>query len=520
MSRRVLAVGMLAAIAATLAFLRLGWGAQPQLELVSVSSAEVHGNAASNQASLSADGRYVAFTSSASNLVPNDMNGPDVFVRDRQAGTTELISRTTGGVQANGPALFPAISANGRYVAFESTAANLSSTDGDPTSDIFVRDRQMGTTELASVGEGAPANDDSNTPAISGDGRYVTFTSLADNLVASDGNMDRDVFVYDRMSGTTELVSMATDGTHGNFASGGLGAGPARTSSDGRYVIFGSFADNLVANDLNSKDDVFVRDRTMDTTERVSIATNGTEGDSHSVYGSISDDGRYAVWWSDATTLVPNDGNPAADAFLRDRMTSTTTLLSAVPGGGEDPDGASRFPVISADGAFVAFQSVATNLVTPDTNGSTDILLLRLADSQLTRIAYGNGDSTLPATSADGSTVAFQSLAPDLAPEDGDSVSDVFAWGKSLAPPTPTRTSTPTPTRTPTALPYPTGDADCSTAVDAVDATRVLQLAAGLVGTLPCLLQADANVDQQVSSVDALLILQYVVGLLDQLPPG
>jgi Tol biopolymer transport system component len=371
-----------------------------------------------------------------------------------------------------------------------------------------------------STGDGEPANDDSNTPSISGDGRYVTFTSLADNLVANDGNMDRDVFVYDRVNGTTELASKASDGTHGNFASGGLGAGPARISNDGRYVVFGSFADNLVASDMNAKDDIFVRDRTMNITERVSIATNGTEGDGHSVYGSISDDGRYAVWWSDSTTLVPDEGNPATDAFLRYRMTSTTTLLSAVPGGWADPDGASRFPVISADGAFVAFQSAATNLVTPDTNASTDVLLLRLADSQLTRIAYGDGDSTLPAINADGSAVAFQSLAPDLAPGDGDTISDVFAWGKALAPPTPTHTATATATRTPTPQPYPTGDADCSRAADAIDATRVLQLAAGLVDTLPCLLQGDANADLQVNAVDALLILQYVVGLLDQLPPG
>ncbi|MDZ4278333.1 MAG: hypothetical protein U1B78_04260, partial [Dehalococcoidia bacterium] len=324
-------------------------------------------------AATSADGRYVAFSSDAPDLVFNDINARDVFVRDRVMSTTELVSVASNEMQANRSALFPAISADGRYVVFASEADNLAPNDTNDKSDIFIRDRQLGATQRLSVdSSGAQASDDSLTPSISGDGRYVTFTSRAEDLVLDDANGTFDAFVHDRDTGVTELVSVASDGTHGNFASGGAGAGPARISSDGRYAVFGSFASNLVGDDGNGVDDVFVRDRQLGITDRVSIATGGTEGNSHSIYGSVSDDGRYAVFESTADTLTPDDDNQASDVFLRDRQLATTVPLSDASDT-EQGNGASHFAAISADGEAVAFQSDAFNLVSGDGNGTTDV---------------------------------------------------------------------------------------------------------------------------------------------------
>jgi Tol biopolymer transport system component len=231
---------------------------------------------------VSADGRFVAFASDATNLVANDSFGArDIFVRDLDAGTTERVSLGLASAEANNHSFAPAISGDGRYVAFASFASNIVANDLNDESDIFVYDRTAGTVERVSVAsDGTESNEESVTPSISADGRYVTFTALASNLVASDTNNDRDVFLHDRDLDTTELISQATDGTQGNFASGGFGAGPARVSDDGQFVVFGSFANNLVPNDTNGFDDVFVRDRIAGTTERVSVGDGEEEGTS------------------------------------------------------------------------------------------------------------------------------------------------------------------------------------------------------------------------------------------------
>ena len=500
-------------------------GQDVRTERASVSTGGVEVDAASIQAGMSADGRYVVFASDAADLVANDSGNLDIFVRDRQTGTTERVSIASDGTPAGAPSLFPAISGDGRYVVFQSDATNLVSPDTNAT-DIFLRDRVTGTTTRVSVASGgAPGNGDSETPSISANGRYVTFTSLADNLAPDDGNQDRDVFVRDLVAGTTELASLATDGTHGNNASGGLGAGPARISNDGRYVVFGSFADTLVANDLNHSDDIFVRDRVAGTTERVSIATDGTERAGHSMYGSISDDGRYVAFFSDAPLLTADDSNSVSDVFLRDRTAGVTTRLSAGPGGAP-PDWPSRFPVISADGGVIAFQSDATNLAANDMNGVTDVFLYHMAGGTIERVSVadggseGNGASTSPSVSSDGTTVAFQSSAGNLVAGDGNGVTDVFVRGKALGP---GPTSTPTP-RPPTVTPTPTsaprgGDVNGDGRVNSIDAAIILQYAAGLLPSPPGGPSSDVNHDGQTNAIDAALILQYSAGLLGQLPP-
>jgi Tol biopolymer transport system component len=522
----VLGTAALAAALAALALIHTGLGQDVRTERASVSSAGAEANGLSLGPAVSADGRYVAFASDSSNLTPGDTLTRDVFVHGLLTGATEVVSVASDGAQGNGPSFFPAMSGDGRYVVFQSDASNLVAGDTNGATDIFIHDRMTGaTTRISVAGGGAQGNNDSLTPSISANGRYVTFTSVASNLVADDTNSDRDVFVRDLVAGTTELASVASDGTHGNFASGGFGAGPARMSTDGRYVVFGSFASNLVANDTNGFDDIFLRDRVAGTTERVSAATDGTEGNGHSMYGSVSDDGRFVAFFSDANNLVPGDSNGASDVFLRDRTMGVTTRLSVGPGGVQAA-GPSRFPVVSADGAVIAFQSDATTFVSGDTNSATDIFLYHMVGEFIDRASVaddgseGNAGSTSASLNGDGSGVAFQSNASNLVVNDTNGAMDIFARGKALGP---EPTATPTP-RPPTVTPTPTtapriGDVNNDHAVNAIDAAIILQYSAGLLPSPPGVSLGDVNHDGQTNAIDAALILQLSAGLIGQLPP-
>jgi hypothetical protein len=227
---------------------------------VSVATGGAQGNGNSELSSISADGRYVAFNSEASNLVGGDTNGfLDTFVRDRQSGTTARVSVSSGGAEGNGesgPYTGLSISADGRYVAFWSYATNLVGGDTNGVSDIFVHDCQSSVTERMSVDSaGAQGNDYSGTPTISADGRYVAFGSIATNLVGGDTNYAYDVFVHDRQSGTTERVSVATGGAESS------GGATPRAPPAAVTLAFWSYSDDLVDGDTNGFSDIFVRDR-------------------------------------------------------------------------------------------------------------------------------------------------------------------------------------------------------------------------------------------------------------------
>ena len=344
-------------------------------ERVSVASDGTQGNAQSVFGhGISADGRYVAFTSQASNLVPGDTNETyDVFVRDRVAGATERVNVDSNGTQAGGGSSYgPSISPDGRYVAFVS-GASLVAGDTNGREDVFVRDRVLGTTERISVAsDGTQAdNTSSYTPRMSSDGRYVAFASHASNLVAGDTNFELDTFVRDRVAGTTERVSVASDGTEGDANS----IEELAISADGRYVAFVSHASNLTTGDSNAKADVFVHDWVAGTTERVSVASNGAQGNGHSDGSpSISANGRYVSFSSRASNLVAGDTNLVEDVYLRDRMADTTEQISVGPDGIQG-NGLSAEPTITTDGLSVAFHSAASNLVTGDTNGTRDVLV-------------------------------------------------------------------------------------------------------------------------------------------------
>jgi len=391
---------------------------------VSVASDGTQGNGHSYFHSISADGRYVAFESSASNLVNGDTNGADdVFVHDRQTGQTTRVSVASDGSQGNESSGYPSISADGRYVAFNSGASNLVSGDTNGTNDVFVNDRQTGQTTLVSVdSDGSQGNSYSNYPSISAEGRYIAFWSHASNLVSGDTNGTSDIFVHDRQTGQTELVSVASDGSKGNNDSDYFSS----ISADGRYVAFSSYSSNLVDGDTNSYLDVFVHDRQSGQTIRVSVASDGTQGNDESLYPSISADGRYVAFTSFASNLVSGDTNGAQDVFIHDRQTGQTTLVSVDSNGTQG--NVSIEPSISADGRYVAFSS---NFSTPGAS-ALDIFVHDRQSGQTTRANVasdgtpGNEWSDCPAISADGRYVAFSSMANNLVSGDTNGHYDVF----------------------------------------------------------------------------------------------
>src|SRR5262249_35405826 len=232
------------------------------------------GNGNSSDATISADGRLVAFESGSTNLGAGGATGSDVYVRDLQANTTTLVDRASGadGAPATAFSTNAAISATGRFVAFASLASNLSPDDGELIEDVFVRDLQTNTIALVSRADGAggaTGDSDSQAAAISADGRFVVFTSFADNLDPADQTGDQDIFLRDLQTNTTTLVSRAT-GANGAKANG-LTDEPA-ISADGRFVAFFSTATNLDPADVDTTGDIYVRDLQTNTTTLVSRA--------------------------------------------------------------------------------------------------------------------------------------------------------------------------------------------------------------------------------------------------------
>jgi Tol biopolymer transport system component len=393
--------------------------------------------------SVSDDGRFVAFASFLTNLVAGDTNAAaDVFVHDRQNGNTTRVSVATGGTQANGNSELPSISADGRFVAFFSSATNLVSGDTNGAVDVFVHDRQTGETSRVSVTSGglqATGGHSAISPgAVSGDGRWVVFESSASNLVAGDTNSTHDVFLRDRQTGTTTLVSTTLGGTVGNGEST-----IAKLTPDGRYVAFYSEASNLVSGDTNAEGDIFVRDLQTGTTTRVSLGPALIQANGSSLEPSISNDGRFVAFYSDATNLVAGDTNAATDVFVRDRQAGTTVRASVASAGTQGNDG-SDSATISGNGRFVAFSSVASNLVASETTGTYDVFVRDLVSSTTVRVsvatdgAQGNGDSGFglpPDISDDGTVIAFASMATNLVAGDTNGRIDVFVRAAGAAPP-------------------------------------------------------------------------------------
>lgn len=399
-------------------------------ERASVSGAGAEADSDSHNVAFSADGAFVAFESYADNLVPNDSGGSDVFVRNQATGSLVRASVTPSGAGGNGYSYWPSLSANGRYVAFASESNNLVVGDGNGDLDIFRRDLQSGVTTRVSVSSsGVESDADATRPFVSPDGRYVLFNSEAWNLDVADLNNKADPFLHDTQDATTQAAVRSAYGTQG--------AGPSRmaridTTPQGRFVSYISRASNLVPGDITPLYDVFLRNLDTGVTQRINVTAEGGQANSDGYRPRLSADGRYVGFDSDATNLAGNAGDAfTLDAFLRDRQTGTTELVS-VSSGGQAGNSHSTSPQPSADGRFVAFQSMASNLATGDSNGVYDIFL---RDRQLqttqrlsvsTAGAQGNANSLGPSLSNDATVVAFNSQASTLVVGDTNAVEDVF----------------------------------------------------------------------------------------------
>jgi Tol biopolymer transport system component len=409
-NRIVIFVGVVALVSLASGGTALGFVSPgSSIQLVSVNSRGAQGNNDSQAAAITPDRRYVAFASSADNLVPGDTNAAfDVFVRDRLRDTTERVSVGPLGVEGDGNSglsTFRAvdISADGRYVAFVSTASNFAPlVDTNRNEDVFVHDRRAGTTELISVGLDGTAQSGS-APSISADGRLVSFTSFGDQVVTGDENSADDIFVRDRVAGTTERVSVTSAG-----AEVGQGSFASALSASGRFVAFNSFSGLLVPGDRNDSVDVFVHDRQTGATEGISTRTacDPTIGDicGNSLLGSISSNGRFVGFESTMQNLVRGDNDFVSDAFVADRQTGRLRLVSQSNDGVKGNDD-SHAPLVSADGRYVVFSSRADNLVRRDANQQEDVFRRDVLQNETERIA---GDDT---------QFPFAVLAGDVTPD-------------------------------------------------------------------------------------------------------
>lgn len=342
-------------------------------------------------ATISSDGSTIAF----SNTVSGDVNDMfDVFIYERQSGTIELITQaySGGGVEANGGSYSAKISPEGNFLAFQSDASDLlpPKEDQNGASDIFVYDRQAGVISRVSVNSlGEEANSHSNSASISAQGEFIVFISSASNLGSSPGYPSQ-VFVHERSSGTTTLVSVNNAG--GQPEAGDGVSDRTSISADGRFVAFGSLATNLdmAQSDTNKKSDVFVHDRMTGITTRVSVDSDGREANAGSYHPSISADGRFVAFHSYDRNLdlARPDTNGVPDIFVHDRKTGNTARVSFGIAG-QEADGGSFNPVISADGSFVTFASDATNLIEKDQNGTFDVFVAALGpDLTVEAISY------------------------------------------------------------------------------------------------------------------------------------
>ena len=297
---------------------------------------------------ISADGRFIAFSSDATELVSgDDNNARDIFVHDRQTGTTGLVSVNSDGNEGNFDSDAPAISDDGRFVTFHSFATNLHDNDTNNVADIFLHDRHTGDTTLVNIVLGGRANDISYDPDISGNGQYITFWSFASNLVGGDANSTADVFRFDRIGQTMFRVSLDSNGVEGN--------GPSRyptISQNGRYLAFESDASNLTSGDTGIYRDVFWHDMNTGETKRVSRRHNGNEANGDSFEATIAADGRYVAFISLANDISDKDDNVRRDVFVRDTQNGTTELITAVMG---DVD-TWEMPSISGNGRYIAYR--------------------------------------------------------------------------------------------------------------------------------------------------------------------
>jgi hypothetical protein len=408
------------------------WDHDPrEITLISTDASGDQLNGGSFDPVASENGRYITFITFASDVLPSDPNTTiDLYLKDVRTGEVTLISANAQGIVGNDdsgvPALFD-ISNNGRYVAFSSDASNLVPNDSNGFSDVFVKDVRTGEVTLVSTdGQGQQGNGESQLASISDNGRYVAFMSTATNLAPDDTNGNADVFVKDLRTGRLELASSDAEGNEGDSFSSDFSI-----SGNGRFVAFQSFASNLVPDDTNGRIDIFVKNLRTGEIARASTNSDGDQVEDDSFAPSISGNGRYVAFQSFAS-LVPDDTNGNADVYVKDLRTDEVTLVSTNPQGSAGNDW-SGIPSISGNGRYVAFESVASDLVVGDDNGEIDIYVKDLRTDEMTLVseALGGGSGNLnsagPDVTNDGDVV-FASRSSDLVAQDTNGLFDVFLW--------------------------------------------------------------------------------------------
>ena len=392
------------------------------------------GSNASDTASVSGDGTRVAFISRAVNLVRPDANGTDrdMFLFERRTHKVSLVSVSSAGVQCHGETFTGAISEDGRSVAIESACDNLVAGDSNQQPDIFVRDLVHGTTERVSLtSSGQQIPNGATLGGISSTGRYVVFNAIGDGVVPGDTSAFPDVFLRDRQAGTTTLVSTTPGGQSpaGQSVAGGV-------SADGRYVVFTSYASDVVPGDTNRHQDAFLRDMQTRVTTRLNVGPGGVQADGGGSAGAISSDGRQILFFAEATLLKGGRSRRSA-AFLRDRVTGTTIDATVGTRGYDSNQGIIRASM-SPNGRFVAFDSLSTDVVPGDTNRKADVFLRDMHAGTTERVSLtasggeARGSSFLTfgpgfAISRDGRIAVFDSSADNLVPTDPNYRRDVFA---------------------------------------------------------------------------------------------
>lgn len=391
---------------------------------VSVDTNEMQANAISYVGDISADGRFVAFDSEATNLVPNDTNGVgDVFLRDLHLGTTVPVSVTVTGEQTNGGGGAPSISADGRFVAFETGSTNFIPGDTNGFGDIYLKDMLTGAVTRVSVpSTGGEPNNESMTASISGDGRYVVFDSDADNLVPNDTNGAGDIFVRDLQLGTTTGVTIP-----GNF-----GGFDGSISLDGHFVVFSSRSSNLVPDDTNDAMDIFVYSIQTGQIVRASVNSNSLQGDHASIEPSISGDGRYVTFSTASNDFTTIETYGYSHLYVRDMQAGITTLASYQ--NGYAMIGESDSSEISANGRYIIFSFDDKGDGMPDRWLYIHDRVANTTTMAVSRTSDYFGSAALPTISADGTLFTFISSASSFVPDDTNGVRDVFVKTMSYSP--------------------------------------------------------------------------------------
>lgn len=394
------------------------------------------GDAASNQSEISGNGRFVVFRSLASNLGPTDTNGlADIYLRDRAAGTTRLVTRGVGDVPADGPSDEPTISGDGRFVVFTSTASNLVASDANgPIKDVFRFDRATGSVTLISHDStGGSATADANRPSVSADGSRIAYTSESTDVTGElDDNGVADVFLWSAATDAAIRISKPFDG-----ATDDGGGSNARISGDGKWVAFASSGDsNITAGSPSTPlSNVYLRNVTTATSALVSGTACSAGGFSAPL--GVTDGGTQVAYYSSCNDILPADTGDDLDVFVKTMAGGAVTLVSHRFGGGF-PDGGSfgGDGSMTPDGSRITFSSRATDLTPAAGDVNEDVFVWVRAGGAITQVSHrmdalgafsSTGENERPSISDDGRFVVWTSKATNAAKYDTTSGQDIYA---------------------------------------------------------------------------------------------